>query len=69
MKNLLKISLLSTLFVLASCAHHSGGCNNCGESQCEMKKEGSKEQCNMKHDSKQETHEMNKDETPAAAKK
>jgi hypothetical protein len=51
MKLLIKTIALSTLFALASCAHH--GCKCCG-SQCEMHKDGSKsgEQCHMDKDKK-----------------
>lgn len=35
MKSILKVTLLSALFILASCAHHKG-CK--GDSQCNMHK-------------------------------
>jgi hypothetical protein len=51
MKLILKTFVLSTLFILTSCAHH-GGCNSCNKccdsSQCEMHKDGKKDQCPMK---------------------
>jgi hypothetical protein len=47
MKNIFKISLLSALFVLTSCAHY-GSCCKSKEGQCEMKKDCKKEHCSMK---------------------
>ena len=62
MKMILKVSVLSVLFALASCAHHGGKC--CGDKgQCNMKKEkdcGSKEQCPMKKEEEKKTEEMKK---------
>jgi hypothetical protein len=48
MKNILKITILSALFVLTSCAHHSKCCKSDGK--CEMKAgcDKNKEQCPMK---------------------
>ncbi len=57
MKTILKASILASMFILASCSHHS--CHSCKGSQCEMQgKEQcpmSKEQCPMKKDQKSET--------------
>lgn len=66
MKSILKASLLATLFILTSCAHHHGSCSSCCGSQCEMHKDGSKDQC------KKDQCKMKKDEkaeTPSTEKK
>lgn len=56
MKTLIKASLITTLLVLTSCAHHRGGCDQACKDAC---KTG---QCKM--DSKH--CEMKKEATPAA---
>lgn len=66
MKSLIKASLITTLLVLTSCAHHrghNGDCKSCcaKDQQCKMK-DG--EQCPMKADSKEAAPA-----TDAAAKK
>ncbi|MDD4974010.1 MAG: hypothetical protein PHY93_06645 [Bacteriovorax sp.] len=48
MNSILKAFVLSTLFILSSCAHHRGCSKCCDSSQCEMHKDGKKEQCPMK---------------------
>lgn len=68
MKSLLKATLLSSLFVLASCSHFGYGHGHDG-AQCEMHKENckcksdcaNKEQCPMKK-------EVVKENTPATKK-
>ena len=47
MKNILKITLFTTLLALTSCAHY-GKCCKSHESQCEMKQGWAKDQCPMK---------------------
>ena len=71
MKYILKTSLLATLFILTSCAHHH--CSKTCDSQCQMhkdgkkceNKDGKKEQCPMKAENKDSTT-VNED---SAAKK
>lgn len=53
MKSILKACVLSTLFILTSCAHHKA-CKCC-DSQCEMHKDGTKDQCDMKSEHKDST--------------
>ncbi len=48
MKSLLKATLLSSLFVLASCSHFGYGHGCADKSQCDMHKENCKENCKEK---------------------
>ena len=52
MKSLLKIAVLSSLMVFASCGHHGKKHHGCDAGQCQMK-EGSKE-CEMKKEATEE---------------
>lgn len=55
MKTIFKTAALVTLFMITSCAHHSG-CKSCGSEQCDMHKEGKKDQCKMHKEEKKETN-------------
>ncbi len=55
MKSLLKIAVLSSLMVFASCGHHGKKHHGCGAGQCHMK-EGGKDckECEMKKEATEE---------------